>query len=100
MERNKQPYIVLQLLGSSSSLSSRGITFSPTMSTITPSRGPPPFLALILFFLLLGTETTASNAERCFRILLLYGTLMAMSWEVGWLGIMAEDGLVGAVLGR
>ena len=62
-------YMDLQCVGSSSSLSSSGISFSPTMLSITLSRGPPPPPppAPPLFLLrLLGAETTASRAERCF----------------------------------
>lgn len=56
----------LQCVGSSSSLSSRGISFSPTMLSITLSRGPPPFTWPLLSLRLLGADTTASRAERCF----------------------------------
>ena len=58
----------LQCVGSSSSLSSSGISFSPTMLSITLSRGPPPPPPAPPLFLLrlLGAETTASRAERCF----------------------------------
>ena len=59
-------YMDLQWVGSSSSLSSRGISFSPTMLSITRSRGPPPFTWPLLSLRLLGAETTASSADRCF----------------------------------
>ena len=59
-------YMDLQCVGSSSSLSSRGISFSPTMLSITRSRGPPPFTWPLLSLRLLGAETTASRADRCF----------------------------------
>ena len=56
----------LQCVGSSSSLSSSGISFSPTMLSITLSRGPPPVAPPLFLLRLLGAETTASSAERCF----------------------------------
>ena len=59
----------LQPLGSSSSsLSTSGISFSPTMLTITLSRGPPPAAPPRFLLRLRGAETTASSAERCFLV--------------------------------
>ena len=61
-------YMDLQCVGSSSSLSSSGISFSPTMLSITLSRGPPPAAPPLFLLRLLGAETTASSAERCFLV--------------------------------
>ena len=59
-------YIVLHEDGSSSSLSWRGMTLSPTMLSITPSRGPPFFFSFLVSFLFLGAVTTVSRADLCF----------------------------------
>ena len=61
-------YMDLQCVGSSSSLSSSGISFSPTMLSITRSRGPPPAAPPRFLLRLRGAETTASSAERCFLV--------------------------------
>ena len=68
MRRKTRVYMVLQWDWSSSSLSSRGIIFSPTMLNMILSSGPPAFFFTCLIFLFLGTlvDTTASRADLCF----------------------------------
>ena len=64
--RVTQHYIVLHEEGSSSSLSCKGMTLSPTMLSITLSRGPPFFFSFLTSFLFLGAAITVSRADLCF----------------------------------
>ena len=72
-------YMVLQSPSSpSESLTSSGIIFSPTISSIAPSKGPLPFFPLLS----LGAETTDSSAVLCLRILLWYLILLESNFII------------------